>query len=168
MNDGLLLRTGDDEFIAYYLSPYLNYIVESGKYDVKDEDLSGKVFLFQIACPNSIQVLETAMNQNLRDLPFFKHRRIQINTPQASQSKIDLRILRAGVAGTLAYVVHGNIEDAHHVYNLLMKAGETFGIERLGLKVYGTNHTENGFYQMFIHFIPAWPQDKDFHVLSWR
>jgi glycine cleavage system aminomethyltransferase T len=58
--------------------------------------------------------------------------------------------------------VHGDIKDAPLVYQALMAAGQPFNLVRLGMRAYGMNHTENGFAQAFIHFLPAWAQDEDF------
>ncbi|MEL1254110.1 aminomethyl transferase family protein [Flavobacterium sp. DGU38] len=162
MADGILLSLGNDEYMSYFLSPYINYFADSGKYKVKGEDLSGKVYLFQIGGPNSLAVLEAATKSSLRDIAFFHHRESRIYSDEQPDKKYDVRILRMGVAGTLAYEVHGPIEDAQEVYTALLKAGESFGMERLAMQVYGMNHTENGFVQSFIHFSAAYYQDKAF------
>ena len=51
MMDGTVLRVADDEYIAIWLSPYIQYAFEQGGYDAAGEDLTGREFLFQIACP---------------------------------------------------------------------------------------------------------------------
>ncbi|MCY0977127.1 aminomethyl transferase family protein [Chryseobacterium wangxinyae] len=162
MSDGIILSLGNDEYISYFLSPYINYFVDSGKYDVQGFDLTGKVFLFQLGGMSSLNILEKATKSSLRHLDFFKHMQATIYSNDYSHKKYDVRILRMGVAGTLAYEVHGNIEDAENVYNALLSAGEEFGIERLGMEVYGMNHTENGFVQSYIHFTCAFYEDKKF------
>lgn len=162
MSDGIILSLGNDEYISYFLSPYINYFVDSGKYDVQGSDLTGKVFLFQLGGINSLNVLEKATKSNLRHLDFFKHQQSTIYSYNHSEKQYDVRILRMGVAGTLAYEVHGNIEDAENVYNALLNAGAEFGIERLGMEVYGMNHTENGFVQSYIHFTCAFHEDEKF------
>src|SRR5207248_2614498 len=58
--------------------------------------------------------------------------------------------------------VHGKLEDARAVHSAILKAGEPFGIERIGMQVYGMNHTENGFPQASIHFMIAWHEDAGF------
>ncbi|KGO86926.1 aminomethyltransferase [Flavobacterium rivuli WB 3.3-2 = DSM 21788] len=162
MSDGILLSLGNNEYMSYFLSPYINYFADSGKYNVQAEDLTGKVFLFQIGGPLSLKVLEAATQSSLRDIEFFHHRPSQIVDSATGNTKYDVRILRMGVAGTLAYEVHGAIDNAEAVYNAILQAGEQFGIERLGMQVYGTNHTENGFVQSYIHFTCAFYEDEDF------
>ena len=76
---------------------------------------------------------------------------------------IDVRLVRMGMAGTLAYEVQGNTtRNAVDVYNALIKAGEAFGITKLGFHAYQMNHTEDGFPQSFVHFPCPWFNDKGF------
>lgn len=159
ISDGMVLRTGDEEFIAYYLSPYLDYLADSSRYDVTGEDLTGQVFLFQVGGPASLHVVEAATGESLRDLKFIWHRPSSITT---SKGTAPVRVFRLGVAGTLAYEVHGDIADAPAVYEALLAAGQPYGLQRLGLLAYGMNHTQNGFVQTFLHFLPAWAEDPEF------
>jgi vanillate/3-O-methylgallate O-demethylase len=64
------------------------------------------------------------------------------------------------MTGTLAYEVHGAVEDAAVVYDALSAAGEPFGIRGLGSSVYlNALHTETGFPNEYIHFAPAFRDD---------
>lgn len=159
MADGMVMRTGEEDFSCFFLSPYIDYLVASGRYDVTGEDLSGKIFLFQVAGPQSLAVLEAATGERLRDIEFLWHR---MSAMTCEGRRIPVRLFRLGVARTLAYEVHGDIGDAHAIYRAIEQAGQPFGIERLGMQVYGMNHTEGGFAQSFIHFLPAYAQDTDF------
>jgi len=71
-------------------------------------------------------------------------------------------VLRMGMAGTLAYEVHGQLGDARPVYKAILKAGEPFGIRKLGMRAYMMNHTEDGFPQAYYHFPYPWAEDKGF------
>lgn len=162
MADGMLLRTGHDEFISYFLSPYLEYLAGSGRYNVHTEDLTGKVFLFQLGGPLSLKILEKATHESLGDIRFIWHRAARIYGNDLPAEGLEVRIFRLGVAGTLAYEVHGSAENAEQIYRALLEAGEEFNIVRLGMRAYGMNHTENGFAQSFMHFLPAWTEDEAF------
>lgn len=164
MADGTVLRVGEEEYISYFLTPYLDYLVSSGRYDVTGEDLTGQVFLHQVGGPRSLDIIEASTGENLSDLPFIWHRPATIAHPETC-APMHVRIYRLGVAGTLAYEVHGDIADASAVYQAIHKAGLPFGIVKLGLRAYGMNHTENGFAQSFLHFLPAWTDDP--HFLDW-
>ena len=161
MSDGIIMRTGEQRFTAFFLSPYIDYLAASGRYDVQGKDLTGELFLFQVAGPSSLKVLEAFAQQSLRDIEFLWHRPIQVPLGDGGQH-VQLRIFRLGVARTLAYEVHGPAELAPLVYEAIEAAGKDMGIERLGLQAYGMNHTEGGFAQSFIHFLPAWSEDPAF------
>jgi glycine cleavage system aminomethyltransferase T len=155
MIDGVLLRLGEDDFISYWMGPYMSYALMKGKYDARGENLTGQVFLFQIAGPRSLEVLEAASGDDLHDIRFMHHRLSSIDG-------IQVRVLRMGMAGTLAYEIHGRVEDARPIYATILKAGEPFGLRRLGIHAYMMNHTENGFPQAYYHFPYPWGEDKGF------
>jgi len=155
MMDGVLLRLDEDDFVTYWMAPYIAYALEKGNYNAKGENLTGQVFLFQIAGPRSLEVLEAASGDDLHDIRFMCHR-------LSSVVGKEVRVLRRGMAGTLAYELHGRVEDARPVYRAVFEAGEPFGIRRLGHRAYMMNHTENGFPQAYYHFPYPWREDKQF------
>jgi glycine cleavage system aminomethyltransferase T len=155
MGDGVLLRLGEEEFVTYWLAPYLPYRLMAGGYDAQGEDLTGKVFLFQVAGPNALAVLEAATGESLSGIGF-------LHAGAARIAGADVRILRLGMAGTLAYEVHGRVEDAILVYEAIAAAGQPHGLARMGDGSYSLNHTEGGFPQYMIHFLYAYPQDPGF------
>ena len=73
-----------------------------------------------------------------------------------------VRLLRVGMAGMLAYEMHGALEDALPAYRAVFEAGEPLGMRRPGIHAYLMNHTENGFPQALFHFPPAWATDAGF------
>ena len=161
MADGLILRTAEDEFICMGHGPYLDFLIDSGRYDVSKEDQDKSTFLFQLAGPRSLAVAEAVTGESLRDIEFFWHRPSQIRRVDG-KGDIPVRIFRVGVARTLAYEIHGHVEDVEAVYAAVMEAGRKFEIERLGMQAYGLNHTEGGMVQLYIHFLPAWIEDRAF------
>ncbi len=142
---GLALRVAEDEIITYWLWPYVQFVLDSGNYDCVGENLTGKVFNYQLGGPKTLEVLEAASGVDLHDIEFLKYKNILIEGRE-------VMIYRVGMAGTLAYEVHGKIEDALVVYDKILKAGEEYGICRLGRKSYRVVHTEGGFPQVNYHF----------------
>ena len=155
MSDGMLLRLGEDEFTTYWLAPYLQYKLESGNYDVEGRDLTGEVFMFQLGGPKSLEIVEAATEEDFHDLPFLGHRTATIDG-------MEVRIIRIGMAGSLAYEVHGKLEDSQAVYTALLTYGDKYGIKKLGRHAYWNTHTEGGFPQFIIHFPYAWEKDAGF------
>jgi glycine cleavage system aminomethyltransferase T len=154
MAHGVLARVGDDEFITHYLGLWTDYKLKTGNYNATGEFIHDE-FIFQVAGPRSLEVLEVATGECLHDLRFAGHRMMQIDG-------IGVRVLRVGMAGTLGYEVHGKIKEAMVVYDAIMKAGGPFGIIKLGRTAYTMSHTENGFPQLFVHFPAPLHEDKGF------
>jgi glycine cleavage system aminomethyltransferase T len=155
MVDGVLLRLAEDEFITYWLDPYIGYALQKGDYDAVGEDLTGQVFLFQITGPNSLATAEKATGEDLSDIRFMRHRETTI-------AGHPVRIVRMGMSGTLAYEVHGAAEDGPDVYAAIEAAGADFGLRKLGVHSYMMNHTEAGFPQAYYHFPYPWFEDEGF------
>jgi glycine cleavage system aminomethyltransferase T len=73
-------------------------------------------------------------------------------------SKIEgtnVEVARIGMSGNLAYELHGSIADGPKIYDAVYRAGQEFGLERLGWGTYLVNHVEGGFPQVTWTFIPV-------------
>jgi glycine cleavage system aminomethyltransferase T len=154
MQHGTVFRMGEDDFLTYFLAPYAAHKLYSGGYDARG-DWVGDQFLLQLGGPRALEVLEAASAGCIHDIGFLQHR------PCSIAGK-DVRLARLGMAGSLAYEVHGDVQDVTAIYEAIMSAGEAFGITKLGLKAYQMNHTEDGFPQSFVHFPVAWGEDPGF------
>ena len=150
---GVCMRTAEDEFVTYGLDPHVPMQVFSGKYNVEVKELNySDNFIFQVAGPRSLELVENAMKEDIHDLPFMGFRYGKI-------AGRDMDVLRMGMAGTLAYELHGSADDAEAIYNEIVRVGKKYGLRRLGLLSYMSSHTENGFPQWGTHFIPSWHND---------
>jgi glycine cleavage system aminomethyltransferase T len=146
---------GEEEVLTFSLSPWIDYEATKKKYNMVIEDRSLQDFNFQCGGPRVLEMLETATGEDLHDIPFMGHRKSHINGKEVF-------ILRMGMAGTFAYEVHGNIEDAQELYTAVYEAGKKFGVERLGWLAYCSNHTENGYPQEGFHFKGCSAEDEGF------
>ncbi len=90
------------------MTPYIGYALAKTHYNAVGKDLTGRMFLYQIGGPKSLEMLEEAAQEDLHDIRFLHHRMSKIDGR-------DVRIVRVGMAGTLSYEVHGRIVDAHTV-----------------------------------------------------
>lgn len=151
---GVLMRLADEDFISYFLAPYAAYKFSSGGYDAQAEWVND-TFLLQVAGPRSLEVLETAAGECLHDIQFTHHRKSKIGD-------IEVRIARLGMAGTLGYEVHGPAKDAVTLYDSILRAGESYGIVKIGWLAWQMHHTAGGFPQSFVHFPMPWGEDKGF------
>jgi glycine cleavage system aminomethyltransferase T len=71
------------------------------------------VFLFQIGGPISLDVVEAATGESFRDMKHLRYRDSQI-------CGHPVQICRVGMAGTLAYEVHGSIAHAHEIIIIIV------------------------------------------------
>lgn len=153
MAHGLAVRVDEYQVRTVDLAPYISYLVSLNEFDVKEVDCSKDRFIFQVAGPKSLEILENAAEEDLHDISFMRSRSAKI----AGQ---EVDILRVGMAGTIAYEVHGIIEISHDVYNKIVEVGENYDLHKLGTLSYVSNHTENGFPQHSAHFALAWIEDE--------
>ncbi|MDR1183977.1 MAG: hypothetical protein LBK67_04185 [Coriobacteriales bacterium] len=157
---GMILRFAENEFGAYAFQPYLNFIVESGRYDVELiasplKDLPVHDFIYQLAGPRSLEIVEQAARQDLHDLGFMRF-------TDAKIAGHAVRIIRMGMGGTLSYEVHGPLAASHDVYNALFTVGAPYGMKKMGWWSYMCNHTENGFPQIGNHFPYPFVDEPEF------
>lgn len=157
MGHGMVLRLGEDEWDTFISGNIPQYIIDTKKYDIEPV-IPEFPFVFQIGGPTSLQTVEHACQKDLHDLKFMHFR-------EATIAGHKVRVLRMGMAGTLAYEVHGNFNEGLNVYKAILAAGQQFGIRRLGemLFTYLCQHTENGYPQAFVHFYPAYREGEDFY-----
>jgi glycine cleavage system aminomethyltransferase T len=153
-SDGVMLRIGEQEY-TIHLSVVLAMALQADpeKYDLVFEDISSKYSFLQVGGPRSLEILEAATGDDLHDIKFFHFR-------NSSLCGKEVQVIRVGMAGSLAYELHGDVEYAQEAYDAIYQAGKPFGIRRLGWHAYMMNHTEDGFPQSGYHFdydLPNFP-----------
>ena len=151
---GVLQRLAQDQFRLFVAGPWSRY--QHSKTNLNVKETVENNFLFQVAGPNSLRTLEKVTSESLRDIKYLRYRPTQI----AGRS---VQIMRMGMAGTIAYELHGPIEDGPAIYEEVYQAGREFGIERLGWLTYPVNHIEAGFPQQSWTFILAGFADAGFN-----
>lgn len=150
---GVLERLAEDEFRIFVHGIWGLYQHSKTSLDVSQEIQNN--YMFQVAGPTCIDTLRVATGESLDDIGFLKFKQVTV-------AGKDCEIMRIGMAGVLAYELHGPIEEGPDVYAAVLKAGAPFGIKQLGLKTYGVNHIEGGFPQQIYTFLPATYDDPDF------
>lgn len=151
---GALQKISEEEFRVFVSGPWPRYMfhTKSG-FDV--EEVVHDNYLFQVAGPTSLKTLEAATGEDLSDIAFLRYRNSKI-------AGKPVEIMRIGMAGTLAYEVHGPIADGPDVYDAIFQAGQPYDIERLGWRSYFVNHVEAGFGQQSWTFLAASLSDPGF------
>lgn len=146
--DGLIIRNDEQTFRTYWLAPVLAFYVDTADMDVKGQWVRDEYF-FQIDGPKSLEILEKATQTNLHGMKFAQKQAVKIEGT-------DMTVVRLGMSGGLAYEVHGDMENAELAFEAILKAGEEFGIKRLGYTNYCRNHTQGGYPNQWIHFWYPW------------
>ena len=91
---GVLQRIADDDFRLFEAGPWPRYLHSKTKHRVQ-LDVENN-YLFQIAGPTSLQTLEAATGESLRDIAFLRFRNSKI-------AGKNVQVMRVGMSGTLAY-----------------------------------------------------------------
>jgi glycine cleavage system aminomethyltransferase T len=149
---GVLQRNSEDQLAWMAGGGWPEYMLGKTDFDVKVEFVPR--FIFQVAGPTSLEVLERATGESLGDIAFLRFRTATIEGRQ-------VEVARLGMAGTLAYEVRGDFSEGPVVYDAIYRAGQGSGIERLGIRTYTVNHVEGGFPQISWTFHSAWAEDPD-------
>lgn len=143
---GVIQRLAEDAFCVFVSGTWTLYRHSITSLDV--QQIPQDRFLFQVAGPTALATLEAATGESLRDIGFLRYRDARI-------AGHTVQIMRLGMAGTLAYELHGATADGPEVYDAVVRAGEPHGIERLGWQTFQVNHVEGGFPQQFWTFTPS-------------
>lgn len=151
---GVLQKLGEEEFRLYVAGGWAPYAFS--RFSGEVEQVVSDDFLFQIAGPTALDALEAATGESLRDIAFLRYRQTQVVGH-------GVQIMRLGMAGTLAFELHGAMEHAPAIYDAILRAGAPFGIEPLGWQTFQVNHVEGGFPQQFWTFSSAMHWDA-----GWR
>ncbi len=153
LTDGVVMKIADDHFRTYWLMPIIDFHLSRTDMDVAGHDISGTEFFIQIAGPASLEILERAAGSDMHDLKFANHRLVDF-------SGVDVRVLRLGMAGSLAYELHGPMDQLDKVYKSIWDVAAPLGASKLGRMAYLLNHTEAGFANIFIHFPMPWFEEE--------
>lgn len=155
LTDGVVIRLAEDRYRTYWLNPPIQWLCETSDLDVHGEDLSGTEYFIQIQGEKSLEILEEAFQANLHDIRFAKHRLQEVDGMQ-------VRVIRLGMTGNLAYEIHGPIGEFTAIYNKVWAAGQKFGAQQQGQFTYCLfNHTEAGFPNINLHYPLPWFESWD-------
>jgi glycine cleavage system aminomethyltransferase T len=150
-NHALTVRDSEDSFRQLASPvPWAAHKAQSLGLDVRIS--TRDIFVFQVAGPTSLQVLERLIGEPLRDVAFLASKKVAIG---GVVTEVDIELSRIGMAGTLAYELRGPIENGPAVFDAVYQAGQGLGIKRLGWRTYVVNHTEGGFPQQGCTFLPS-------------
>ncbi len=147
IHEGILTRLDEEEFMLFGRGGFwLDYQRRHGNYDVESEP--DDWFNFQVSGPNAIFALEKASGENMREIKFMHNGTIEL-------AGHPVLALRQGMAGEIGFELQGPAQHAQDVYDAVLRAGEEYGIRRLGARVSQVNHLEACFPTIVADYLPA-------------
>lgn len=154
---GVLQRLAEDDFRIFVHGQWAPFQHVRTSLNVTQEVQNN--YLFQVAGPKSAEILNAASGADLGDIAFLRYRNITIDG-------MECEVMRIGMAGSLAYELHGPIEQGPAIYQAVRAAGAPHNIKQLGYKTYYVNHIEGGFPQQNWTFLSATVADPDFAAFA--
>ena len=145
LGSGVIIKNSDNSFRTYWLTPVIQYFLETSSLDVNGRYRTDEYF-FQIDGPKSLEILEKACQCDLHDISFGRNKRVTIGGT-------DMVVHRLGMSGALAYEVHGAAQHAEEVYKKLRQALFEYGGKLQGARNYTIIlHTPGGYPNQHQHF----------------
>lgn len=148
VGDGILFYLDENKLNLVGIGPVNNWVeyhIETGDYDVSFErndnsavrDGDPKFFRYQIQGPNAYDVMEEVTEESIPDIPFF-------NFDQLTIDGHEVKALRHGMSGEPGLEFWGPWEEGDEVKEIVMEAGQEYGIQHLGTKSYQSATTMLG------------------------
>ena len=147
IQEGIVSRISEEDFVTFGQgSYYADYMLRKGGYNATSQE--DDWFNYQVQGPNALYVMEKAAGESIRDIDFMRFRTIRI-------AGHDVIALRQGMTGEIGYELQGPAADGREVYDAILKAGQEFGIRRLGGRTVMINHLEACYPTVGKDYIPA-------------
>jgi len=150
IGDVILLYLADQTFSLVGRAPAINWVcyhAEKGGYDVKcdvDERLAVRKdptrrndYRVQLQGPNAMKTMEKILGGPPPKVKFFHMATLDIAGKQ-------VHALRHGMAGQPGFELFGPWDDKPAVVEAILRAGEEFGLRRVGGRAYSSNTLESG------------------------
>jgi aminomethyltransferase len=125
MEDGVVFRHADDDFLLTAARPTLGWFADHGRrMRVEIEDVSDDYGMLAIQGPRSARVLAT-LAPEVHDLGFFAHTQVKIADTEVTLS-------RTGYTGDLGYELTVPTTRALDVLDAVLEAGDGHGMRPFG------------------------------------
>ena len=147
LDDGVITKIAENDFYFTASTARAGMTAEWIRYHCRDEDwefylvnLTDAVGAVNIAGPNARKVLKKLTDADIsaEAFPYLGYRELLL------RSQIPARAMRLGFVGELSYELHVPSSYCRSVWQLVMEAGEEFGIRPFGLEAQSTLRLEKG------------------------
>lgn len=152
IGDGILFYLDQDELLFVGRAPTVNWMqfhAETGNFKVdtirddrspsypRGKAVTRRHYRYQIQGPKASQILAKLNGGPLPDVKFFSMDSIKIKGQP-------VRCLRHGMAGEPGLEIWGPYEQYDEIREVILAAGEEFGLVQVGARAYSTNTLESG------------------------
>jgi len=152
IGDVIMFYHGENEFNLVGRAPTVNWVqfhAETGGFNVqvrrddrspsnpKGAAIVRQHYRYQVQGPNAWKLLERLNGGPIPDIKFFNMDYINIGGQK-------VRALRHGMAGAPGLEIWGPYADREKVKDVILAAGDEFGLVQVGARAYATNTLESG------------------------
>ncbi|HXV36447.1 MAG TPA: aminomethyltransferase family protein [Myxococcota bacterium] len=149
IDDGTVSRLGEDRFFLTAAEPTLSWLTRLGRgLEVELADVSETISALSLQGPTSREVLRQCSDANVDRLGFFQ-------TASAKLDGVEVQISRTGYSGDLGYELWCDARDSLRVWDALMAAGRSYGIEPAGIEALDMARIEAGFIMLGVDYYSA-------------
>ncbi|MCP4232107.1 MAG: aminomethyl transferase family protein, partial [Aestuariibacter sp.] len=138
--DGSWWLMGSYYLRNWHMRRFHDSIEAEGFKDVRVDDIADSTVGFSLSGPNSRKVLEQLTHQNVENkaLPF-------LGCTQLDLGLIRARVCRISVTGELGYEINCNASEHITLREILLRAGQQFGIREYGFYAMNSLRMEKSF-----------------------
>jgi aminomethyltransferase len=146
VEDGVLLRHAEDEFVLTAAEPNLAYFADlrGPRDEVTIEDVSDDWAVLSLQGPRA-RLLLAGLDKGIAKLGYFEHRRARIDGHR-------VHVSRTGFTGDLGYEVWCRAEDALPVWDAVWAATRGYGVMPFGLQALYMTRIEAGLLLLDVDF----------------
>ena len=143
VDDLLVYRTGNEDYLlvvnASNIEKDFDWIKSLNTFDATLENVSDQYSLFALQGPKAVEVMNKISSKDLTDTKYYTF----LNTDLGSFK--DVFVSATGYTGAGGFEVMVENDQAIAVWDLIMYAGEEFGIQPVGLGARDTLRLEKGY-----------------------
>ncbi|GGE14725.1 glycine cleavage system aminomethyltransferase GcvT [Psychroflexus salis] len=143
VDDLIVYRFSEEKYLmvvnASNIEKDWNWISKYNTYKCKLTNASENYALLAIQGPKAVEAMQSLTKIKLAEIPFY-----HFEVAEFAGCK-DVIISATGYTGSGGFEIYCKNEDAEIIWNMVMQAGEAFGIQPIGLAARDTLRLEMGF-----------------------
>jgi aminomethyltransferase len=146
IDDGTVHRLGEEHFFLTAAEPTLSWMGRLSRgFDVEITDVSERTSALSLQGPTSRDLLKQCSDADMDALKYFR-------VTNATIDGNDVRISRTGYTGDLGYELWCDTADSLKIWDALMSAGRSYGIEPAGIEALDMVRIEAGLIMLGVDY----------------